>query len=146
MAITAAQAIDGIIANPIVKKAIRETLNKTEGELTEVDLVKVTDLDLNFTEITNAVLKEVAKLQQLKRLYFNGAKITDVGLKEVAKLQNLEALSLTDTQITDAGLKDVAKLQQLTELYLHRTKITDAVVHELQKTLPRCKIFSKFTE
>jgi len=122
MAITAAQAIDGIIANPIVKKAIRETLNKTEGELTEVDLVKVTDLDLNFTEITNAVLKEVAKLQQLKRLYFNGAKITD------------------------AGLKDVAKLQQLTELYLHRTKITDAVVHELQKTLPRCKIFSKFTE
>jgi len=40
----------------------------------------------------------------------------------------------------------VAKLQQLTELYLHRTKITDAVVHELQKTLPRCKIFSKFTE
>jgi len=125
MAITAAgaaQAIDGIIANPIVKKAIRETLNKTEGELTEVDLVKVTDLDLSFTEITNAVLKEVAKLQQLKRLYFNGAKITD------------------------AGLKDVAKLQQLTELYLHRTKITDAVVHELQKTLPRCKIFSKFTE
>ena len=45
--------------------------------------------------------------------------ITDAGLKEVARLPQLTVLDLTMCkQITDAGLKAVAKLPQLTELNL----------------------------
>ena len=62
----------------------------------------------------------------------------------MAKLQNLEDLRLDDTKITDAGLKDVAKLKQLTFLYLGSTQITKAGVAELQKALPKCKIYSDF--
>ena len=36
--------------------------------------------------------------------------ITDAGLKEVAKLQKLTTLDLMGTKITDAGLKELAKL------------------------------------
>ena len=106
-----------LIANPIVEKAIRESLEKPEGELTKADLAKVTRLFFDFTKITNA------------------------GLKEVAKLQKLTSLGLSSTKITNAGLKEVAKLQQLTVLVLYRTKITDAGVAELRKALPKCKIY-----
>jgi DNA-binding PadR family transcriptional regulator len=75
-----------------------------------------------------------------------GTKITDAGLKEVAKLQQLTWLDLRNanegtTQITDAGLKELAKLQQLTKLDLSGCEqITDAGVAELQKALPKCEI------
>ena len=107
-----------LIADPIVEKAIRERIKKPKGELTKADLGKVTVVNLSRTQIT------------------------DAGLKEVAKLQNLRDLVLIDTQITDAGLKDIAKLQQLRRLRLSNTKITKAGVAELQKALPKCKIRS----
>ena len=109
-----------LITNPIVEKEIRRWAEKPTGELTEADLEKVT------------------------RLYLRDPKITDADLKEVAKLQKLEWLSLAGTQITDAGLKEVAKLKQLTTLYLKGTKITDAGVAELKKALPKCFINHDF--
>ena len=62
---------DKLIADPIVEKAIRISLKKPEGKLTEADLEKVITLsfiNLNFrnTSITDAGLKDVAKLQNLQ--------------------------------------------------------------------------------
>jgi len=105
-----------LIANPIVEKAIRKQIKKPTGELTKVDLEKVTELNfaLAGTKITDAVLKEVAKCKQLISLNFNEGQITAEGLKEVAKLQKLETLGLSSTGVTDVGLKEVAKCTQLT--------------------------------
>ena len=128
------------ISDPLVEKAVRGELKKPQGELTNADIEKVTSLFLNDTKITDAGLKDVAKLQQLTTLFLHGTKITDAGLKEVAKLQKLEMLWLRDTKITDEGLKDVAKLQKLTFLDLSNTKITKADVAELKKAMPNCKI------
>jgi len=107
-----------LITNPIVEKEIRRWAEKPTGELTEADLEKVT------------------------RLYLRDPKITDADLKEVAKLQNLKHLILDDTKITDAGLKEVAKLKQLKSLYLTDTQVIKAGVAELQKALPKCYINS----
>jgi len=155
-----------IIADPIVEKQARLALNKPEGEFTEADLEKILSLALARTKITDAGLKEVAKVQKLTMLWLNDTKITDAGLKELAKLQKLELLVLGHTQITDAGLKEVAKMQKLKKLSLDGTKITDvslkdiaklqkltnldllgtkvtkAGVAELQKALPKCRIDS----
>ena len=138
-----------LITDPIVEKAIRESPARyrlarsfPEGELTEADLANVTHLDLSFTRITDAGLKDIAKLQKLELLdLVYCEQITAVGLKEVAKLQNLTRLYLNRTKITDAGLKEVAKLQQLRGISLTNTKITDAGVAELRKALPKCNIF-----
>jgi hypothetical protein len=105
-----------LIANPIVEEAIREALKKPTGEFTKVDLEKVRQFNLTET------------------------KITDAGLKDIAKLQNLTDLDLSRNQITDAGLKDIAKLQNLKGLDLNFTKITDAGVAKLRKALPKCDI------
>ncbi|MEC8989403.1 MAG: hypothetical protein VYB66_09150, partial [Verrucomicrobiota bacterium] len=101
-----------LIANPIVEKTIRERLKKPEGELTEADLEKLTTLSLAGTKITDAGLKDVAKLKQLTNLILMGN---------------------PSTEITDAGLKELAKLQQLKDLYLGYTKVTKAGEAELQK-------------
>ena len=155
-----------LIADPIVEKKIRRQLKKPEGELTEADLEKVTQLVFGGTKITDVGLKEVAKLKNLDRLYLNAetqitdaglkeiaemqnltwlglhdTKITDAGLKEVAKLQKLRTLNLYNTQITDAGLKDIAKLQKLDDLALGETKITDEGAAWLRKALPKLEIF-----
>ena len=90
-----------LIADPIVEKAIRRVLEKPEGELTKADLEKVTRLSLQYSKITDAGLKGVAKLQKLKTLILNGTKITAAGLKEIAKLENLINLYLGDKKITD---------------------------------------------
>jgi len=100
----------------IVEKAARKSLNKPEGELTMADLENVTALGLGGTKITDAGLKDVAKVQQLRYLY------------------------LFDTKITDAGLKEIAKLQELGGLYLADIKVAKAGVAELKKALPNCLI------
>ena len=128
------------IADPFVEKAIRKSLEKSEGQLTAADLEKVTSLRLPFPQITDVGLKELAKLQNLEELYLYRTQITDAGLKEVAKLQGLEQLFLDYTKVTDDGLKNLTNLQNLHYLSLHDTKITDAGLAELKKALPNCTI------
>ena len=121
------------INDPIVEKAIREVLEKPEGELTETDFEKVTFLDFFNTQITNEGLKDLAKLNKLTFLDFFDIQITDEGLKEVAKLNKLAHLTLADNRITDKGLKEVAKLEELDELFLGFNQITDAGLKEVAK-------------
>ena len=109
-------ADEKLIVDPFVEKAVRESLEKPEGEITEADLAKVPYLNLSNT------------------------KITDAGLKEMAKFKNLKILDLSSTQITDAGLKELAKLQNLGILELYSTKITGVGVAELKKALPGSNI------
>ena len=129
-----------LIADLIVERAIRESLGKPRGELTERDAAVISDLYLDGSQITDEGLKDVAKLQHLERLDLSDTKITDAGLKEVAKLQKLKSLRLNDTEISDEGLKEVAKLKKLEKLDLNFTQITDNGAAELQKALPNCRI------
>ena len=119
--------------NAIVEHAIREALEKPEGELiTKADLEKVRYLEVT-DDLTDEGLKEVAKLQQLEALGLAWTPITDAGLKEVAKLRKLTELALHSNNITDAGLKELAKMKQLESLGLDFTKITDAGLKEVVK-------------
>ena len=99
-----------LITDSIVETAVRKSLKKPEGELTEADLGNVIELILTDTQITDAGLKDLVKLQKLNFLDLTNTQITDTGLKEAAKLQKLQRLNLNSTLITDEGFKEVAKL------------------------------------
>ena len=73
------------ISDTIVETAIRKSLEKPEGKLTEADLGKVTRLNLAYIKITDAGLKEVAKLQKLFNLQLYDTKITKTGVVELKK-------------------------------------------------------------
>ena len=93
-------------------------------------------LDLDFTTVTDAGLKELAGLTGMQSLTLNGNNVTDVGLKELAALKDLQILNLQGTKVTDAGLKELAGLKKLKELNLAHTKVTDAGIQQLRAALP----------
>ena len=120
-----------------IEKEIRLQLKKPTGELTKADLKKVTDLWLNVGQLTE-VPKGLEKLDQLEWLNLNDNQLTDVtGLE---KLTKLEELNLTGNKLTN--VKGLEKLTKLTFLNLsNNPDLTNAQIDELQKALPKCKIF-----
>src|SRR4051794_31691111 len=68
----------------------------------------VVEVQLFHRAVTDADLKELAKLKHLRVLYLSGNKVTDAGLAELANLEQLQVLSLSDNKVTDAGLKVLA--------------------------------------
>jgi internalin A len=91
----------------------------------------VNGVQLSFSAVTDAGLKELAPLQNLTRLGLDSTKVTDAGLKELVTLKNLQELYLYHTQVTDMGLKELARLKNLTTLELTYTKVTNTGLKEL---------------
>ena len=102
-----------------IEAAIRKSLKKPTGELTNADYEKVKSLHLKDNKLTN--LTGLENLTQLKTLYLSKNKLTDVTSLE--KLTQLTTLYLTDNQMTD--VKGLEKLTQLTFLLLDKNKLTN---------------------
>ena len=141
-----------------IEVAIRKRIKKPVGELTKADLEKVTELGIYNKQLTS--VKGLEKLTQLEMLSLRNNKLTDV--KGLEKLTKLGELYLSDNKLTD--VKGLEKFTQLEELDLGYNKLTDvtglekltkltrldlgdnsdltkAQIAELQKALPKCKIF-----
>src|SRR5262245_7755474 len=88
-------------------------------------------LSLFGTKITDAGLKDLAELKELRVLDLGFTKVTDTGLKELAGLRGLQFLNLADTKVTDAGLKVLGELKDLQVLLLERTNVTDMGLKDL---------------
>jgi internalin A len=110
--------------------AFKEWREGTLSKLTPPE--KAFGLSLDYTEVTDAGLKELAGLKQLQSLDIGRCKgVTDAGLKELAGLKQLQTLDLGLTPVRGAGLKELAGLKQLQTLDLGECKVTDAGLKEL---------------
>jgi len=99
-----------------------KAVEKLGGKVTRDDKLPgkpVIEVNLAFAHVTDASLKELKGLKDLKQL---------------------TSLALYNSQVTDAGLKELKDLKQLTTLHLGGARVTDAGVKELQAALPHCKI------
>jgi Leucine-rich repeat (LRR) protein len=126
----------------VIEKAIRKELKKPTGELTKVDLEKVTTLYLSGNQLTE-VPKGLEKLTKLEALVLINNQLTDV--KGLEKLTQLKTLHLSYNKLT--GVKGLEKLTHLEHLGLESNPdLTKAQIAELQKALPKSKIFSNPTK
>src|SRR5580704_15970636 len=66
----------------------------------------VVEVDLMHTELSEADLKTLGNLKELKTLSLWRSNLTNEGLKNLASLQKLTSLSLADTKVDDTGLKE----------------------------------------
>ena len=149
--------------NVLIEEQIRFYAKKPTGELTTVDLDKVTSLNLGvhpltsvkglekLTQLTSLDLssnqltsvKGLEKLTQLTRLYFNANQLTNV--KVLENLTQLKDLDLHKNQLT--SVKGLKKFTQLKYLWLTgNPDLTKAQIDQLKKALPKCKIQSTPTK
>ena len=153
--------------NVTIEVAIRKSLKyigeSPTGELTQADLKKVTELELDRKQLTS--VKGLEKLTQLESLHLSHNKLTDVrGLENLTQLKELplddnqltsvkglenltqlEGLWLPRNQLTD--VKGLKKLTRLTELDLiDNPALTRGQIDELKKALPKCDIRSNPTK
>jgi len=119
-----------------IEAEIRRAAKKPTGELTKADLEKVTKLNLGGNKLTD--VKGLEKLTQLKELYLAKNQLTNV--KGLEKLWQLTRLHIHSNQLT--SVKGLEKLTQLRSLSLRNNpELTKAQIAELQKALPKCRIY-----
>ena len=153
--------------NVTIEVAIRKSLKyigeSPTGELTQADLKKVTELELDRKQLTS--VKGLEKLTQLESLHLSHNKLTD--LRGLENLTHLKELPLDDNQLT--SVKGLENLTQLEGLWLPRNQLTDvkglkkltrlteldlidnpaltrSQIDELKKALPKCDIRSNPTK
>ena len=122
--------------NVIIEEQIRFYAKKLTGELTKVDLDKVTSLNLGVHPLTS--VKGLEKLTQLTSLDLSSNQLTSV--KGLENLTKLTELWLQFNQLTD--VKRLEKLTNFRELRLdNNPALTKAQIDQLQKALPKCRIY-----
>ncbi|HEV8072018.1 MAG TPA: protein kinase [Planctomycetaceae bacterium] len=145
---------------------VRLPLKEVLDALKKPGVDALSSLDLSDTAIVDADLASLKGLIHLRRLVLDGAyiegqglihlqelpelrdlrlgcpKLVEFFLVELAGLKKLEKLSLAKSHVSDEGARQLAQLKHLKELDLTETKVTAAGVHELQKSLPTCRILT----
>jgi len=85
-------------------------------------------------KVTDADLKGLKDLPDLRELNLGGTPVTDAGMKELKDLKNLRTLGLVATKATEAGLKELKGLTGLQTLYLgDGPAVTDAALAALRE-------------
>ncbi len=78
-------------------------------------------------QMQDSMLRDLAGLEQLRALNLSGSRaVTDAGLRHLARMPNLRHLDLGGTSVTDRGLEIVHELPALESISLAMTQVTDA--------------------
>jgi hypothetical protein len=95
----------------------------------------------NASDLTDAGAAHLSGLKNLRKLHISNSQITDASLKQFARLPRVEELSLQGNHFTDRGLENIQGLRNLDGLYvgLGRCEITDRGLAYLQH-LPRLRV------
>ena len=117
-------------------KKVALTVNKNAvNDLSPLLNLKPDDLDmlsLRTLPARNKCMTYITHLTGLKELDLFGTNITDAGMKSISKLQSLNCLTLPNL-ITNAGLYNIADLQSLKRLHLVRSNVTDKGIYQISK-------------
>jgi len=120
----------------LIEMYIRMKLDKRKGDLSKMDLEKMTVLTVYEGESLED-LKPLSKLTKLKRLRLDGTQVSD--LSPLANLTQLERLELIGGQISDVSA--LANLKKLEYIDLRNNfKLNKDKIALLQKALPNCFI------
>ena len=140
----------GLLVNPVsqdrnlleVSAVNAKTFSDRQiGLLTELS-GQIVSLKLGGTQITDASLKEIAKLKYLAKLHLERTAVTDAGLAALKPLEYLQYLNLIGTKVTDNGLKNVVAMKPIRSVYVWNSNVTDSTARHLEKSNPRVAIIS----
>jgi hypothetical protein len=87
-------------------------------------------LSLSNTAMTDAGLRQVASLTQLRQLYIAGTKVSASGLAALGTLQHLETLDITATAVQAEPQIDLRSLKSLKTVYEYESDERTILVPE----------------
>ncbi len=96
-------------------------------------LQRLEELYLPQTEMTEAGIRKLAELPNLRKLHIAGSNIHGTGFLAFSSNCQLEELDLSRTPIRDGDLANIAHLKNLRILRLENTKVTEDGLQILQK-------------
>lgn len=94
-------------------------------------------LKLDGSDIDDAGLAALAKLEGLTRLYLSNTAITDAGLQHLKPLKKLQVLNLVGTKVTEKGVTDLKVLPALRAIYLYKTNINRNAWAQVKQAFPK---------
>jgi ankyrin repeat protein len=105
----------------------------TDDALRQISrLADLTTLGLGGSKaLTDAGVRHLSGMPQLRHLDLSGTQITDRGLEALRDLPNLDTISLAWTAITDAGVAALAPCHNLTRVDLVGTATGDSAIKAL---------------
>lgn len=107
------------ISDPGIEKAIRNTLEKPEGQLTERELLDMSLLNAEKCGVKS--LEDLSKLPNLQHIFLQGNGLTDIS--GVACLKELVYLNIDENEVSDISV--ILELPKLIELSASHNNITD---------------------
>jgi len=113
---------------------LRDSRTVTDADVSALDgLAHLQEINLAYTNISDASLAHLVKLKGLRRLYLYGdTRVTDKGLEHLTNLKGLQWLDLEKTAVADSGLEQLKSLNELQTLNLWGTTVTDAGLERLK--------------
>ena len=97
-------------------------------------------LKMGDKPISDSLLRTVATLTGLRKLYLNNTRITDQGLSFLKNNTQLIYLNLIKTSVTIQGVLHLKNLKNLQSLYLYQTQVTKTDFETLPKAFPHTQI------
>jgi Leucine Rich repeat len=86
---------------------------------------KVEHVNLTRTKVTDAGIRSLAPLVNLRFLEFSGVSVGDLGLAALSPLTKLKTLRINDTNVSDLGVRALDGMNELETVFLSGTRITD---------------------
>jgi len=146
----AIDGLDGLKSIAALPELKRLSIGEGGVDDAEMAIIKnnqaIEDLDLYSHSLSNAGLKHIATMANLKKLSLRTSPehrntVTDDGVSHLSVLNKLELLELSGSAFTDKCMDAIGKLPALKSLKVGSTKISDAAKKKLKQAKPELKIF-----
>ncbi|CAN5395725.1 chitobiase/beta-hexosaminidase C-terminal domain-containing protein [soil metagenome] len=105
---------------------------------------QIVSLNLNKIPASDADLKQVAQLTNLRRLNLDFTNVTGAGLNELRGLKHLKQLSIAGVPLKEGDLKVLSAFPELTHVYIWNSGLQPNAVAALQKTMKLVKFETGF--
>lgn len=127
-----------LLALPDLRHLVLNATDITDASLNQINRLEHLEiLDLSESSISDAIIPILGHLKQLRVLGLYATQITDSTMESISELPSLEMLNISlNPQITDVGFQQLAKLKRLKSIEIHGTNISADAVNDFSIQYP----------